>query len=112
MEKTKIFRSKYNDLRKEINQSIIDFIKCHNVQEIVLSDDIVERCEKPIIVDPVSSAEDVMLLDRLYLIDDEKFACQCSDLYDSEDIFISDIIAIELLIDLYQWLHDYEDVIF
>lgn len=95
------------DTRKHIIDAIVDMMKRHNCTSFTTT----ECDDSPIIVESFNDSCETMTLDKLSLIGGNDIELCCSSSYDN-DFFSIKIISTDLLIDLYEWMYDYEDYIF
>lgn len=91
--------------RNEINDKIISMLDKHNTTEI----ECYECDDCPIVVS--GTDDNCMTLDRVELSNDNTIIFGCSGSWDN-DYFSVQELDIELLIEIYEWLIENEDILF
>ena len=104
------FIKEVKSMRKAMEENLIDLMKQHGVSEVYCSD--VNACP-PIIHNGIYE-DDVIMLDNIRLLsrgDNDSILLEGIGECQNGDVYAS-LMDIELLVEVYNWIMDYEDELF
>lgn len=97
-------RKKHDDLRTAICQSLAEFMEKHNCTKL----DLTEFDSTPVILEDLERSDFSYTLDRITYDGNGNTRIYCSNNEDN-DSFYTSVLNISTLIDIYEWLLDYEE---